>query len=203
MAGDFNMNLLDFEQNTNMQNFLNLMFGLSVIPVMNKPARVTKTAATTLDHISINSVTTTKFKTRIIKSDISNHFPILLVADYNIHIKEKKERFIFRHYLSNISVEKLPQTWLPQYKLRTFSWDSITNSSHANKAYDEFINIFSSLCDKCFPKKKIKLKLQKGNNSWITKAWFPPGNKSQFYCQIGDKSKAIATTAIELFWCEC
>ena len=110
MAGDFNMNLLDFEQNTNMQNFLNLMFGLSVIPVMNKPARVTKTAATTLDHISINSVTTTKFKTRIIKSDISNHFPIFLVADYNIYIKEKKERFIFRHYLSNISVEKLPQT---------------------------------------------------------------------------------------------
>ena len=85
------------------------------------------------------------------------------MADYNIHITETKECFIIRRDLSNNSVEKF------KYKLRTVSWDSITNSSDTNKAYDNFIEIFSSLYDECFPKKKIKLKPQKYNNPWITK----------------------------------
>ena len=163
MAGDFNMNLLDFEQNNKVQNVLNIMFGHSMMPVINKPTRVTKNAATAIDHIFINSVTTTKFKTGIIKSDISDHFPIFFVADYNIHIKETKKRFIFRRNLSDISVEKF------KYKLHTVSWDSTTNCLDTNKAYDNFIEIFSSLYDEFFPKEKIKLKPQKYNNHWITK----------------------------------
>ena len=91
------------------------MFGLSMMPVIKKPTRVTKTTATAIDHIFINSVTTTKFKTGIIKSDISDHFPIFFVADYNIHIKETKEHFKFRRDLSDFSVEKF------KYKLHTVS----------------------------------------------------------------------------------
>ena len=163
VAGDFNMNLLDFEQNKKVQYFLNIMFGHSMMPVINKLTRVTKNTATAIDHIFINSVTTTKFKTGIIKSDFSDRFPIFFVADCNIHIKETKERFLFRRDLSDISGEKF------KYKLRTVSWDIITNSSDTNKAYDNFIEIFSSLYDECSPKKKIKLKPQKYNNPWTTK----------------------------------
>ena len=137
MGGNFNMNLLDFEQNKKVENFLNIMFCHSMMPVINKPTHVTMNAATAIDHILINSVTTTKFKTEIIKSDISDDFPIFFVADYNIRIKERKERFIFSRDISDISVEKF------KYKLRTISWYSITNSSDTNKAYDNFIEIFS------------------------------------------------------------
>ena len=56
-----------------------------------------------------------------------------------------------------------------KHKLRPVSWDIITNSSDTNKAYDNFIEIFSSLFDECFPKKKIELKPQKYNNPWINK----------------------------------
>ena len=76
------------------------------------------------------------------------------MTDYNIHIKETKECFIFRRDLSDIFVEKF------KYKLRTVSWDSITNSSDINKVYDNFIENFSSLHDESFSKKKIKLKPQ-------------------------------------------
>ena len=69
------------------------MFGHSMMPIINKPTRVTKMTATTIDHISINSVTTSKFKKGIIKSDISDHVPRFLVADYSIHIKETKESY--------------------------------------------------------------------------------------------------------------
>ena len=90
MGGNFTMNLLDFEQNKKVENFLNIMFCHSMMSVINKPTHVTRNAATAIDHILINSVTTTKFKTQIIKSDISDHFPIFFVADYNI--LQKKER---------------------------------------------------------------------------------------------------------------
>ena len=106
MAGDFNMNMLDFEQNKKVQNFLNIMFGRSMIRVISKPTHLTKNTAKAIDHFLTNSVTTTNFKTGIIKSVISDHFPIFFVADYNIHIKGTRERFIFRRDLSDISVDK-------------------------------------------------------------------------------------------------
>ena len=140
IAGDVNMNLLDFEQNKKVQTFLHIVFGHSMMPAINKPTRVTKNIATAIDHIFINSVSITKFKTGIMKSDISDHFPMFFVADCNIHKKETKECFVFRRDLSDISIEKF------KYKLCTVSWESITtNSSDMNKVYDNFIAIFSSL----------------------------------------------------------
>ena len=67
------------------------MLGNSMMSVINKTARITKNTTAAIDHIFINSVTTTKFKTGIIKSDISDHFLIFFVADYNIH--RNKETF--------------------------------------------------------------------------------------------------------------
>ena len=64
MAGDFNMNLLDFKQNKKMENSLNIMFDHSMMPLINKPTRVTKNTASAIDHVT--SVTTTKFKIGII-----------------------------------------------------------------------------------------------------------------------------------------
>ena len=72
MAGDFNIKLPDFEQIKKELNFFDIMFCDSMVPpVINKPTRVIKNTATAIDHIFINSVTITKFKTGIIKSDIS------------------------------------------------------------------------------------------------------------------------------------
>ena len=93
MAGDLKMNLLDFEQKKKVRNIFNTMFGHSMMPVINKPTRVTKNTVTAIDHNFINSFTTTNFKTGIIKLDILDHFPISFVADCNIHIKKKQKTF--------------------------------------------------------------------------------------------------------------
>ena len=41
LAEDFNINFLDFETNKNVEDFLNLMFRYNMIPLTNKPTRVT------------------------------------------------------------------------------------------------------------------------------------------------------------------
>ena len=42
LAGEFNINLFDFETNKKVQSFVNLMFEFSMIPTINKPTGVTK-----------------------------------------------------------------------------------------------------------------------------------------------------------------
>ena len=164
------MNQFDFEQNNKVQNFVNIMFDHSMIPIIYKPTHITKETATATDYIFIYYITASKFKTGIIKSDILDHFWIFFVADYNGHINETKQRCIFRRDLSNVYAEKF------KCKLRAVSWDSIIKFSDTNNAYNNFIEIFSSLYDDCFPKKEIKLKPQKYNNPWITQ-WIKKSSK--------------------------
>ena len=45
LAGDFNINFLDFERNKNVQDSLNLMFRYNMIRLTNKPTRVNKQSA--------------------------------------------------------------------------------------------------------------------------------------------------------------
>ena len=45
LAGDFNINLLDFDANKKVQNFVNLRFCFGMIPTINKATRVTRPPA--------------------------------------------------------------------------------------------------------------------------------------------------------------
>ena len=50
-----------------------------MIPTTNKSARVTRNTATAIDHIIRNSVINAEFKTGIMKTDISDNFPIFFI----------------------------------------------------------------------------------------------------------------------------
>ena len=76
IAGDFNINFLAFSGSKKVQSFVNLMFHFGMIPTINKPTRVTRNTSTAIDHIVTNSIINTKIKTVIVKTDISDHFPI-------------------------------------------------------------------------------------------------------------------------------
>ena len=56
LAGDFNINVLDFEQNKKIQNFLNLIFQFVLVPTINKPNRVTNKTIFAIDHIITNPI---------------------------------------------------------------------------------------------------------------------------------------------------
>ena len=56
LAGDFNINVLDFEQNKKAQNFVNSMLQFGLLPTINKPNRVTNKTISTIDHIATNSI---------------------------------------------------------------------------------------------------------------------------------------------------
>ena len=76
MAGDFNMNSLDYSQNTIVHDFFNLAFQNSIFPVINRPTRVTKTSATIIDHILTNTIIDSPLHSGIAKTYISGHFAV-------------------------------------------------------------------------------------------------------------------------------
>ena len=80
LIGNFNIYLLDFGKNKRVQSFVNLMFRFGMIPAINRPTRVTKHTATAIDHVFTNTIMgNIEIKTVIVKTDISNHFPIILL----------------------------------------------------------------------------------------------------------------------------
>ena len=69
-TGDLNINVLDYESNKKVQNFLSSMFQY-MIPAINKPTRVTRNTVTTIDHITTSTVISgIQHRSGIIKTNI-------------------------------------------------------------------------------------------------------------------------------------
>ena len=68
LAGDFNINSLDYSRKTVVCDFFNLAFQNSIFPVINRPRRVTKTSATIIDHILTNSIIDSPLRSGIVKA---------------------------------------------------------------------------------------------------------------------------------------
>ena len=54
LVGNFNINILGYEINVKIRNFVNIAFEITLIPLSNKPTRVTRTNTTAIDHIRTN-----------------------------------------------------------------------------------------------------------------------------------------------------
>ena len=72
--------MLDHRSNTKVKDCLNLTFQNFFIPVIKEPTRITKTNATLIDHVLTSDFVNTNSSTGIVKSDISDHFPIFLIT---------------------------------------------------------------------------------------------------------------------------
>ena len=70
LAGDFNINALDYEQNKKVQSFFNLKYRYNMIPTINKPTRLEKNSATAIDHIIANCIIDCQFKTATLKTNV-------------------------------------------------------------------------------------------------------------------------------------
>ena len=104
-AGDFNMNVLDYEYNGKIKSFFDLMYQRNLIPTINKPTRVGKNSATAIDHIITDCVLTCDFKTAILKTDLTDHFPIVIALknDGPSHQHSKTTKHKYKRSYKKIS----------------------------------------------------------------------------------------------------
>ena len=103
-TGDFNLNVLDYNKNEKVRKFLNLTFQYGLVPIINKPTkptRATKNTATTRDHVITNSLLHSTMNTGIITHDVSDHFPVFLVAETENRITPEIKVRITKRLINN------------------------------------------------------------------------------------------------------
>ena len=104
IAGDFNMNLFDYENCKKVQEFLNLVYDNSIIPTINKPTRVTRQSAAAVDLILTNFSINFDFKIATFKIDISDHFPVSFFLPMANEISKTKPIYIHKITINNNAI---------------------------------------------------------------------------------------------------
>ena len=134
-----------------------------MVPVINKPTRVTKNTATAIDHIITNSLLHRAINTGILKLDISDHFPISLIAKTEKKMTPEEKVQIKKLLINNKTKKKFKNA------LQEMTWDDVISSKQTDPAYEVFLNKFISLYDKMFEKFMVMVKSKTLKNLWITK----------------------------------
>ena len=125
-----------------------------MIPTINKPTRVTRNTATAIDHIITNTVIGgIQHRSGIIKTDVSDHFPIVFALNTCEKRKpEHKAQFICKCIYEEEQIE------LFKHELSQIEWNNIKTLDNPNIAYESFFDIFFKTYDKYFPKVRLKIK---------------------------------------------
>ena len=123
------------------------MFQFGLVPATNKPTRTTKDLISAIDHIIANSIINNKFKTAIIRADISDHFPIIYTFKLKTKLDIPKTQFLYNRII-NENLTKAFKSRLPE-----ISWEILKSIKDPNKSYKKFIAILKSVYDEFFPKK--------------------------------------------------
>ena len=77
-----------------------------MIPTINTPTRVTRHTATAFGHVFTNtSMGNIEITDAIVKTDISDHFPIIFATKNKINA-EITEQYIFKRNVSDQSIGK-------------------------------------------------------------------------------------------------
>ena len=121
-----------------------------MILTINKPAPVTRKRATAINHILTNSFIDTTIKTGIIKSDVSDHFPISLFIPSEKESVENEIVYIYKRVINNETIKLLTR------HLYENNLNDIESILDANDAYSIFQEKFCTMYDKLsFEENKI------------------------------------------------
>ena len=165
VLGDFNMDCLKCEEDKNIEDFYQKIFNNSMVPVINKPTRVTMRTCTAIDNIFVNSLFGSKFLPGIIKSDISDHFPIFIIMKEIDFKKQEKFTKIKYHLITEDRKMEFKQ------RLQESNWDHVKQQTNTNEGYNLFLSSFLEIYNICFPVVEKNIKTKTLLNPWFTKAF--------------------------------
>ena len=159
--GDFNIDLMKNNVHKQTKDFIDMMFTNALIPLINKPTRITSHSATLIDNIFSNKFNNDK---KVIQgnltTDISDHF-----AQFHIMGSTLKQDTNTEYMLIRIK----NQTNLEKYSnaVNDFDWSKIQEYSDCNQAYNFFADSLKKIFNQSFPVQKVK-KRYRNRLPWLT-----------------------------------
>ena len=162
IEGDFNIDILNITNYIPSSEFLETLYTFSFCALINKPTRMSSTAATLIDNIYFSDVEHSELFNGILYTDISDQVPI-----FSIHLKVKsvidRERYItVRRYDENNNNYAFCQ------QLTNMDWTSVYECSDCQSAYSLFHECFMTCYNECFPLRSFKISTYRGRKPWLT-----------------------------------
>jgi hypothetical protein len=156
LTGDFNCDMLSNTRNR--EDFVNLLRSFNLFNNVSSPTRCTNHTRTLLDDI-ISNIDPNLITTKVISSDISDHYPVL--SKFSI-IQNTSAKFCTMRYFT----ESNKASFLSS--LSAESWTDVLSASDFNDKFNLFHDKFLYYFDISFPLMSKKLSPNKTRNTWIT-----------------------------------
>ena len=141
--------------------------------MVNKPTRVTKNNATLIDYIITNSFMDQENLTGILKTDISDHFPIFTISVKHRLDSSDKKVTIIKRIINADSIQEFRDI------LSEVDWENLYSITNPNDTYEYFLKVFSGIYDLAFPLKTFSVKKKTLQNPWVTKGLLKSSKRKQ------------------------
>ncbi len=176
VGSDLNFNFMNIANNVHVSELLDVFVTNGALPTITRPTIITHSSATLIDNIFVKCEKYENVTSRILVSDISDHFPVIMCmgsTPYSTH--KQKQPLIFEHRpLGDSQISKLKRA------LTDVSWREILNHEHIDNCYDAFVCKFNELLDSCAPIKTTAIP----HRCVLRESWMTPGMiKSSRKCE--------------------
>ena len=141
IGGDFNINLLNYPNDGNVSQFIELFLSLGLYPTINRPTRVSNSTNTLIDCIFTNFLGPATSGV-IADTLVSDHFPIILSC--NSDLKVSKPIKVNKRTFHPDRIKKFR-------KRLTVLFQNFSHIDCPNEALNHFCNTIESEIDKFFP----------------------------------------------------
>ena len=158
ITGDFNIDLLKYEQNIKYQEFYNIMSSNGFLPQITLPTRITDTSMTLIDNIFSNTFTTDNFSGNLLIKIADHLLQFLSVGKTNITFKSKT--YYKRNYTNFNEASFLDDLSIQQ-------WEN--HLQDPNDKYNDFYWRLENCINRHAPIRKLsKKELKIKSKPWIT-----------------------------------
>ena len=163
ILGDLNMDILKYNTMESIRKFYQTFENQNIIPLINRPTRVTNNTASIIDNILSNNYNNSK--NYIICNSITDHFLIIKsIQKTDITYKNTTNTYHRRKFNTD-NINHFSN------KLINEDWSHILNTNNTIDKWNKFFNKIDNIFNESFPNKKYTLKKDKKKDTnaspWI------------------------------------
>ena len=94
LVRDLNINLINYDQHCGTRNFIDTINSYGIMPLINKPTRISIDSCTLIDNIFSNDLKI--FKSGILINDLSDHLPIFTILSEDRYFKQRTNKYSYK-----------------------------------------------------------------------------------------------------------
>lgn len=160
LCGDFNLDILNMENDYSTQQFVDNLFSASFIPLITRPTRITDDTFSAIDNIFTSNPTNAI--SGIIPCDLSDHYMIFLnYTNFCLSQSHPQTQSISYRLINDITISNLYDV------VRDLDFSFVTNSNNVDQGISDFIQKLYCLFNECCPVKTKSVSYKNLIKPWI------------------------------------